>query len=47
MDAMKQFRVERNQYGHMLILEHVRKRYGYEWRCVCLRHFNNQTGAWE
>lgn len=45
--AMGQFRVERNQYGNMWILELVRTVHGHVWREVCLRQLNQKTGEYE
>jgi len=44
---MNQFRVQRNQYGNMYIDELVLTRYGFTWREVCLRQYNQKTDSYE
>ena len=44
---MSQFRVYRNQYGNMYIYCRDVLRLGeLRERCVCLRQWNRNTGAW-
>lgn len=44
MNAMSQFRVERNRHGGMWI---YCRELGRLERCVCMRQWNCSTGAWE
>lgn len=47
MDAMSQFRVVHNRFGNMYIYCRDVPRFGeMRERCVCLRQWNRNTGAW-